>query len=86
VTRRLTTEQARRIARRAAGGPVHGRDIGPLDAAVHRPHATHVFCAKDGIELDPPDDEPYDLVVAVAAGDVDDVAEIARALARRAPG
>jgi death-on-curing protein len=42
--------------------------------------ATYVFCAKNGVELDPNDDVAYDLVVAVAAGEVDDVAVIADAL------
>jgi death on curing protein len=37
VTRYLTVEQALRIARTAVGGPVHVRDIGLLEAAVHRP-------------------------------------------------
>jgi death-on-curing protein len=120
VTRYLTTEQALRIARRAIGGPFHVRDIGLLDAAVHRPRArvlgqdaypdvmtkaaallhslarshplvdgnkrlawlaTYVFLAKNGVELDPPDDDAYDLVVAVAAGDVEDLADIAERLA-----
>jgi death-on-curing protein len=120
VTRHITTEQALRIARLAAGGPIEVRDLGLLDAAVHRPRAsvlgqdaypdlptkaaallhslarnhalvdgnkrlawlaTYVFCAKNGIELDPPDDDAYDLVVSVAAGDLDDVAENARVLA-----
>jgi death-on-curing protein len=40
VTRYLTTEQALRIARHAVGGPVYVRDIGLLDAAVHRPRAS----------------------------------------------
>ena len=120
MTRYLTTEQALRIARRAVGGPVEVRDIGLLDAAVHRPRAsvlgqdaypdlmkkaaallhslarhhplvdgntrlawlaTYVFCAKNGVELDPADDDAYALVVGVAVGDVSDVAEIADALA-----
>lgn len=42
--------------------------------------ATYVFCAKNGVELDPDDDDAYDLVVAVASGAIDDVAEIALAL------
>ena len=42
--------------------------------------ATYVFCAKNGIELDPDDDAAYDLVVAVAAGELDDVADIAAVL------
>ena len=42
--------------------------------------ATWVFLAKNGVELDPEDDDAYDLVVAVAAGEVDDVGEIARVL------
>jgi death on curing protein len=40
VTRYLTVEQALRIARAAVGGPVHVRDIGLLEAAVHRPRAS----------------------------------------------
>jgi death-on-curing protein len=120
VTRYLTTEQALRIARRAVGGPVYVRDLGLLDAAVHRPQAsvvgqdaypdlltkaaallhslarnhplvdgnkrlawlaTYVFCAKNGIELFPDDDAGYALVIAVASGELDDVAEIAAVLA-----
>ena len=42
--------------------------------------ATYVFCAKNGVELDPDDDIAYDLVVAVASGEVDDVAAIVEAL------
>jgi death on curing protein len=119
VTRHLTVEQALRIARAAVGGPVYVRDIGLLEAAVHRPGAsvlghdaypsllekagallhslarnhplvdgnkrlawlaTWVFLAKNGGELDPGDDEAYALVVAVAAGEIDDVTEIAAAL------
>jgi death on curing protein len=121
VTRYLTTEQVLRIARRAVGGPVEVRDLGLLDAAVHRPRAsvlgrdaypdlmtkaaallhslarnhplvdgnkrlawlaTYVCLAKNGVELDPSDDDAYELVVAVAAGELDDVEEIARRLAR----
>jgi death on curing protein len=121
VTRYLTTEQVLRIARRAVGGPVEVRDLGLLDAAVHRPRAsvlgrdaypdlmtkaaallhslarnhplvdgnkrlawlaTYVFLAKNGVELDPSDDDAYELVVAVAAGELDEVEEIARRLAR----
>jgi death-on-curing protein len=44
--------------------------------------ATYVFCAKNGLELDPDDDPAYDLVVAVAAGELDDVTEIAAVLTR----
>jgi death-on-curing protein len=40
VTRYLTVEQALRIARAAVGGPIHVRDIGLLEAAVHRPRAS----------------------------------------------
>ena len=40
MIRHLTVEQALRIARFAVGGPVHVRDVGLLDAAVHRPQAT----------------------------------------------
>jgi len=120
VTRYLTVEQALRIARVAVGGPIHVRDVGLLEAAVHRPRtsvlghdaypdlltkgaallhslarnhplvdgnkrlawlATYVFLAKNDIVLDPSDDEAYDLVVAVAAGEIDDVADIAARLA-----
>jgi death on curing protein len=42
--------------------------------------ATYVFLAKNGIELDPPDDDAYDVVIRVAAGDLDDVEGIAGAL------
>jgi death-on-curing protein len=40
VTRYLSVEQALRIARAAVGGPVHVRDIGLLEAAIHRPRAS----------------------------------------------
>jgi len=40
VTRYLTVEQALRIARAAVGGPIYVRDIGLLEAAVHRPRTT----------------------------------------------
>jgi death-on-curing protein len=120
VTRYLTVEQALRIARLAVCGPIQVRDVGLLEAAVHRPRAsvlgqdaypdlltkaaallhslaghhplvdgnkrlawlaTYVFLAKNDVVLDPDDDAAYDLVVAVAAGAIDDVAEIAVALA-----
>jgi len=120
VTRHVTVEQALRIARTAVGGPVHVRDIGLLEAAVHRPRAsvlgqdaypdvlakaaallhslarnhplvdgnkrlawlaTYVLCAKNGVELDANDDAGYELVVAVAAGAIDDVDEIVATLA-----
>jgi death on curing protein len=42
--------------------------------------ATWVFFAKNGVELDPDDDTAYDLVVAVAAGKIDEVDEIATVL------
>jgi death-on-curing protein len=42
--------------------------------------ATYVFCAKNGVELDPRDDDAYAVVVGVAAGELDDVREIARIL------
>ena len=119
MTRHLTTEQALRIARLAVGGPIDVRDLGLLDAAVHRPRAsvlgqdaypdlltkaaallhslarnhplvdgnkrlawlaTYVFCAKNGVELDPDDDAAYDLVIAVASGSLDEIEEIARIL------
>ena len=120
MTRHLTVEQALRIARIAVGGPIQVRDIGLLEAAVHRPRAsvlgqdaypdlyakagallhslarnhpfvdgnkrlawlaTYVFLAKNEIGLDPDDDAAYDLVIAVAAGEIDDVGEIAAVLA-----
>ena len=120
MTHYLTVEQALRIARAAVGGPIHVRDIGLLEAAVHRPRtsvlgqdaypdlltkaaallhslarnhplvdgnkrlawlATYVFLAKNGVVLDPDDDQAYDLVVGVAAGTIDDVTEIAAKLA-----
>jgi death-on-curing protein len=37
VTRYLTVEQALRVARTAVGGPIHVRDVGLLEAGVHRP-------------------------------------------------
>jgi death-on-curing protein len=40
VIRYLTVEQALRIARAAVGGPVHVRDVGLLEAALHRPRAS----------------------------------------------
>jgi death on curing protein len=43
--------------------------------------ATYVFCAKNGVELDPDDDDDaYALVVGVAIGEIDDVETIAQAL------
>ena len=120
MTRYLTVEQALRIARAAVGGAIDVRDVGLLEAAVHRPRAsvlgqdaypdlftkaaalmhslvanhplvdgnkrlawlaTYVFLAKNGIVLDPSDDEAYRLVIAVADGSIDDVAEIAKTLA-----
>jgi death on curing protein len=44
--------------------------------------ATYVFCAKNGIELDPSDDEAYALVMALAAGELDDLDAIVVALRR----
>jgi death-on-curing protein len=43
--------------------------------------ATWVLLAKNGVVLEPEDDEAYELVVAVAAGTIDDVGEIAASLA-----
>jgi death-on-curing protein len=42
--------------------------------------ATYVLLAKNGVELDPDDDTAYDFVIAVAAGRIDDVGEIAKTL------
>lgn len=119
MTQFLTTEQALVIARYAIGGAVHVRDLGLLDAAVHRPRAamfghdaypdpltkaaallhslatghplfdgnkrlawlaTYVFCAKNDVYLDPADDDAYELVNAVAAGELSDVIAIAERL------
>ncbi len=120
MTRYVSVEQALRIARLAIGGPLELRDVGLLEAALHRPRAsvlgqdayrdlftkaaallhslarnhplvdgnkrlawlaTYVFCAKNGVELDPDDDAAYDLVVAVADGSLEDVEDIAQRLA-----
>jgi death-on-curing protein len=120
VTQYVTVEQALRIARSAVGGPIYVRDVGLLEAAVHRPRtsvlghdaypdlftkaaallhslarnhplvdgnkrlawlATYVFLAKNDVVLDPDDDEAYELVVAVAAGTMDEVCDIAAVLA-----
>ncbi|MBE2316096.1 type II toxin-antitoxin system death-on-curing family toxin [Solirubrobacter sp. CPCC 204708] len=125
MTRHLTVEQALRIARQAVGGPVYVRDIGLLEAAVHRPAATvfgqdaypdlftkaaallhslasnhplidgnkrlawlstYVFLAKNGVELDPVEDDAYQFVIAVAAGELDDVEAMADVLRRFADG
>jgi death-on-curing protein len=119
VTRHLSVEQALRIARVAVGGPVKVRDVGLLEAALHRPRASvlghdaypdlltkaaallhalarshplvdgkkrlawlaaYVFCAKNGVELDPDDEPAYDLVAAVDSGSLDDVEKIAEIL------
>lgn len=42
--------------------------------------ATFVFCARNGVDLDPDDDEAYRLVMSIAAGELDDVAAIAKVL------
>lgn len=42
--------------------------------------AVHTFCADNGVTLDPTDDDAYDLVVSVAAGEIDDVQKIAQTL------
>jgi death on curing protein len=47
--------------------------------------ATYVFCAKNGVELDPDDDAAYDLVVAVSSGSLDDVDKIAEILGSFVP-
>ncbi|GLY28628.1 type II toxin-antitoxin system death-on-curing family toxin [Kineosporia sp. NBRC 101731] len=38
---------------------------------------TYVFCAKNGVELVPTDDDAFDLVMAIASGELDDLAVIA---------
>ena len=40
MTHYLTVEQALRIARVAVGGPTYVRDVGLLEAAIHRPRAS----------------------------------------------
>ena len=40
MTRYVSVEQALRIARVAIGGPVEVRDVGLLEAALHRPRAS----------------------------------------------
>jgi len=47
--------------------------------------ATYLFLAKNGILLDADDDAAYGFVIAVADGTIDDVGEIAAALASFAP-
>ena len=42
--------------------------------------ATYVFCAKNGVHLDPADDDAYDFVVRVAAGELSEITEIAECL------
>jgi death-on-curing protein len=39
--------------------------------------ATYVFCARNGVELDSDDDTAYELVIAVASGSLDEIAQIA---------
>lgn len=47
----------------------------------------YVFCAKNGLDLDPIDDDAaYDLVVAVASGKLTEVREIADMLRSLTPG
>ena len=43
--------------------------------------ATYVFCAKNGVELDADEDAAFDLVIAIASGELDDVEAIAAGLA-----
>jgi death-on-curing protein len=43
--------------------------------------ATYVFLAKNGVDLDPDDDAAHAFVIAVAAGEIDEVGEIATVLA-----
>ncbi len=120
----LTTEQALLIAEAAVDGSVQVRDLGLLDAAVHRPQAemfgvaaygdlceqaaallhgivtSHplvdgnkrlgwlamwVFLAKNDVVLDADDDEAYDLVIGIAAGEHREGADIADRLRAMAP-
>jgi death-on-curing protein len=91
VTRHLTVEQALRIARVAVGGPVRVRDVGLLQAAVHRPGATvfgqdayPTLLAKAAALLHSlARNRP---LVAIAAGELDDVDEIASVLRGFADG
>jgi death-on-curing protein len=43
--------------------------------------AAYVFCAKNGVELDPDDDDAYALVLSVAGSEIDEVATIGERLA-----
>jgi death on curing protein len=43
--------------------------------------ATYVFCAKNAVELDADDDAANELVIGVACGRIDDVDDVAAALA-----
>ena len=57
------------------------RPAGPSRSAISGSLTqTYVFLAKNDVVLDPTNDDAYELVVAVAAGDLDDVAQIARTL------
>lgn len=42
--------------------------------------AVYTFCVDNGVTLNPNDDDAYDLVVSVAAGEIDDVEKIAQTL------
>ena len=42
--------------------------------------ATYVCLAKNGVELDPPNEEAYDFVIALADGTLDDIGAIAGVL------
>ncbi len=86
----LTLEQALRIARFASDG-THSDLFTEGAALLHSVArfdgnkrlawlATYVFLAKNGVDLDPDDDAAYALVIAVASGEIDDVAAIATAL------
>jgi death-on-curing protein len=48
--------------------------------------ATYVFLAKNGVELDPGDDDAFTFVMRVAAGELDDVPETADVLRGFADG
>jgi len=39
--------------------------------------ATYVFCARNGVVLDPDDNEAYHLVTSIASGELEDIEQIA---------
>jgi death on curing protein len=117
----LTLDDLLASAHAALGRPAELRDIGLLDAAVHRPQAsafgadaypsldekaaallqsivnnhplvdgnkrlgwvaTRLLCAMNDVVLSAPDDDAFDLVMAVASGSIDAIDTIAAELSR----